>query len=210
MNFLDQGVSDYLRRLAERSGDAVVAEMEARAEERGFPIVGRTVGSALEVFARSVGARRVFELGSGYGYSGYWFARAVGEGGEVVLTDADEANVELARGYLTRAGLWDRCRFLVGDAVSSLEQAEGEFDVVYCDIDKGDYPQAFAAARARIRVGGLYLCDNVLWSGRVAREDGDAWTQAIREHNEAVFSDPDYRATIVPLRDGVVVALRVR
>lgn len=209
MNFLDEAVAQYLRRLNDRLDDPVLAEMEAVAEQKSFPIVGRVVGAALELFTRSVGGRRVFELGSGFGFSGYWFARAVGDGGEVVLTDNDPDNAKQAGEYLTRAGLWDRCRFVVGDALQALEGAEGEFDVVYCDIDKGDYPRAFAMARERIRVGGLYLSDNVLWSGRVVRDDDDAWTRAIREHNEAAYADPGFLTTIVPVRDGVMVALRI-
>lgn len=209
VNFLDEAVSAYLRGLCDRHDEAVLREMEDLAGKKGFPIVGRMVGAALEVFTRSVGARRVLEMGSGYGYSGFWFARAVGDGGEVVLTDGDAENAKLAEEFLSRAGLWDRCRFQVGDAFDALAEAEGEFDVVYCDIDKGDYPRAFAAARDRIRIGGLYMCDNVLWSGRVARDDDDAWTEAIRRHNRAIYDDPGYLPTIVPIRDGVMVALRV-
>lgn len=209
MNFVDQEVSDYMRRLCDRFDEPVLAEMEARAAEKNFPIVGRVVGAALEMLARSINARRVLELGSGYGFSGYWFARAVGSDGEVILTDGEAENEDLAKRYLTKAGLGERCSFVVGDAIEALNDTEGDFDVIYCDIDKGDYPRAFEAARGRIREGGLYLCDNVLWSGRVARKDDDAWTQAIREHNEAVYSAPEFHPMILPIRDGVIAALKV-
>ncbi|MGH2705930.1 MAG: O-methyltransferase [Actinomycetota bacterium] len=209
MSFLDEGVSDYLRRIGGEPGDRVLGEMEARASDHGFPIVGPVVGRLLELLTRSIGGRRVFELGSGYGYSGYWFSKAVGDDGEVVLTDLDPENGRLAKEYLRRAGLWKRCRFVIDDAISALGAAEGEFDVVYCDIDKGDYPKAFEVARERVRPGGFYLADNVLWSGRVAASDDDEWTQAIRRHNEMVYADGRYLSSIVPIRDGVIVALRV-
>lgn len=209
MNFLDESVADYLNKLCGRFDDPVVAEMEDLANEKGFPIVGRVVGAMLEMMARAVGAQRVFEMGSGYGFSAYWLARAVGENGEVILTDGDPENAKAAEGYLTRAGLWDRCRFVVGDALETLESTEGDFDVIYCDIDKGDYPRAFRAARERIRVGGLYMCDNVLWSGRVATDEDDEWTNAIREQNEAIYSDGGFLPVIVPIRDGVVVSLKI-
>lgn len=200
----------YLRKLAGRFDDPVLLEMEKRAEENKFPIVGRVVGATLEMLARSIGARRVFELGSGYGYSGFWFARALGDGGEVVLTDGNSENANLAESYLTQAGLWDRCRFEVGDAIDSLQREEGEFDVVYCDIEKADYPRAFQQAKRRLRKGGLYLCDNVLWSGRVARPDDDEEsTRAIRAHNEAIYGDPDFLPSIIPTRDGVMAALKL-
>jgi predicted O-methyltransferase YrrM len=213
MDFLDEAVSAYLRTLCDRFDEPVLAEMEAVAEERKFPIVGRVVGSTLELLARSVGARRVFEMGSGFGFSAYWFSRAVGPGGEVLLTDTDAENARQAEGFLSRAGLWGPCRFIVDDAVRGLEATEGSFDVVYCDVDKEGYPAAWAAARERVRVGGLYLCDNVLWSGRVAREassSDEASTRAIREHNEAIYADADFTPAIVPTRDGVMAALRLR
>jgi caffeoyl-CoA O-methyltransferase len=132
----------------------------------------------------------------------------------VHMTEGDPANQEKALEYLGRAGLSDRVRSHVGNALDIIDGLEGEFDVVFCDIDKGDYPTAWAKARERIRPGGLYLCDNVLWSGRVVtgeEREGSAagWTAAVREHNSAIASDERYRSTIVPTRDGVMVALRV-
>ena len=157
----------------------------------------------------------MFELGSGFGYSAYWFARAVGPGGEVHCTDGDPENEPKALGYLGRAGLSEPIRWHVGDAVTNLGAVEGEFDVAYCDIDKQGYPDAWRAASERIRVGGLYLCDNVLWSGAVADPEGDhgrdrATTDAILEHNRLIAEDDRFVSSIVPTRDGVFVALRVR
>ncbi len=210
MDFPNSELFQYIRSLHSEDDEPVLIEMEAHAAEQGFPIVGRVVGSCLELLTRAIGGKRVFELGSGFGFSGYWFARAVGERGEVFLTDGDAENAKKAEDYLSRAGYWDRCTFMVGDALDSLSGVEGEFDVVYCDIDKHEYPAAFAAARSRVRVGGLFICDNVLWSGRVAEQEHDAWTEAIVRQSRDVFADPDYRATIVPLRDGVLVALRIK
>ncbi|MGH2831023.1 MAG: O-methyltransferase [Actinomycetota bacterium] len=207
-------VEDYMRGLLGRyDADAVLTQMEAEGRERGFPIVERQVGVTLETLARAIGARRVFELGSGYGYSAYWFARAAQE---VHCTDGDPENEKKAMGYLSRAGLWDKIRYHVGDAVSELGKVDGEFDIVYNDIDKDGYPEAWKAARERVRVGGLYLCDNVLWSGRVAKkrvvEEGrmKGWTKAIRAHNTAIAQDESWISTIIPTRDGVMMALRLR
>src|SRR5215212_8731667 len=168
---MDDAVESYLTDLAKTEHeDPVLVEMEARAAENRFPIVGRATGRFLELAARAVGARRVMELGSGYGYSAYWFARAVGEDGAVVCTDGDPENAKLAEGYLRTAGVWDRVRYRVGDALEGFAAEDGEFDVVYCDVDKLGYPDCWRAARDRVRVGGLYLCDNVIWSGHVATD----------------------------------------
>ncbi|MDP9184621.1 MAG: class I SAM-dependent methyltransferase, partial [Actinomycetota bacterium] len=146
---------------------------------------------------------------SGFGYSAYWFARAVGASGDVHCTDGDPDNASKAEAYLTRAGLWDRVTYHVGDAVEQMATVEGEFDIVYDDIDKHGYPAAWMAARDRIRIGGLYICDNVLWSGRILEPDPDRNTAAILEHNRLIADDERYVSTIVPTRDGVFVALRL-
>jgi caffeoyl-CoA O-methyltransferase len=209
MDIVNPEIEDYMASLQARYSEPVLLEMEAEGRDRGFPIVGRNVGVTLEVLARSVGARRVMELGSGYGYSAYWFARAVGEGGEVHCTDGDPENAKSAESYLSRAGLWDCVTYHVGDAVEQLATIDGEFDIVYDDIDKHGYPDAWRAARERIRVGGLYLCDNVLWSGRIFDPDPDENTAAILEHNRLIADDERFASTIVPTRDGVFVAVRI-
>lgn len=213
MDIVDPKIEEYLRGLLGGDDDDVLLEMETLAEERDFPIVGRLVGVTLELLARAIGARRVLEMGSGYGYSAYWFSRAVGPGGEVHMTEGDASNQEKALDYLGRAGVADRVHSHVGNALDIIDELSGEFDVIFCDIDKGDYPTAWAKARERIRVGGLYLCDNVLWSGRVAEDKPTddvrpGWTEAIKEHNEAIVADLRYVQTVVPTRDGVMVALR--
>lgn len=185
----------------------VVAEMEEQARERDIPIVGPAVGALLEVLARSIEARRVFELGSAIGYSTTFFARAVGPEGRVFYTDGSEKNAAEARGYLGRLGLLDRVEVGVGEAVGLLEAARGRFDVIFIDIDKEGYPAALEAAAPRVRPGGFLLADNVLWSGRVvdpSERDGD--TEGIREFNRRLFARRDFESVIVPLRDGVAIA----
>jgi len=212
MDIVDPRIEDYMRTLEARHDEPVLLEMEREGEERGFPIVGRLVGVTLEVLTRAVGAKRVFELGSGFGYSAYWFSRAIGPRGELHLTDGDPENEKKAADYLGRAGLDGPVTFHVADAVEALNATEGQFDVVYCDIDKDGYPDAWRNARERIRPGGLYLCDNVLWSGRVTGKVEDSrpeLTQAIREHNRMIADDERYLSSIVPTRDGVMVAIRV-
>src|SRR5512132_3733453 len=154
MDIVNPQIEGYMLSLLDRYDDPVLAEMEDEAERRRFPAVGRVVGVTLEVLARSIGARRVFELGSGFGYSAYWFARASGPGGEVHGTDGDPANEPKALDYLSRAGLAEPIRWHVGDAVTNLGTVEGEFDIVYNDIDKQGYPDAWRSARERVRVGG--------------------------------------------------------
>ena len=130
---------------------------------------------------------------------------------QIHLTDGDPENKRKAADFLSRSGAWDAIRYHVGDALTSFATIDGEFDVVYDDIDKDGYPDAWRAARDRVRVGGLYICDNVLWYGRVPPdgETPDGVTDAIREHNLMVAGDDRYVTTILPIRDGVLVATRI-
>ena len=190
--------------------DPVIEEMERIANERDVPIVGPAVATLLAILARSIGARRVCELGSAIGYSTAFFAGAVGPGGHVLYTDGSEDNAREASGYLERLGLRDRVDVRVGEAVGILEATSGEFDVVFIDIDKDGYPRALEAAAPRVRPGGYLLADNVLWSGKVIDPAvRDRATEGIREFNRRLFARRDFESVIVPLRDGVAIARRI-
>ena len=210
---VDPLVSKYMDRLMETRDDPVLIEMEALAREKDFPIVGRQVGGFLEVMTLTVGARTVFELGSGFGYSAWWFTRGVGAGGTVYCTDGDERNARMAEEFLGRAGRWGRVEYRVGRAQEILEKTDRPFDVIYNDVDKDGYPEAWRIAREKVRPGGLYIADNTLWSGRVAmdpvpEERHEGWTGAIKEHNRMIAEDRDFDFFINPARDGVIVARR--
>jgi predicted O-methyltransferase YrrM len=205
---VNPALEDYLHRsLPPRH--PVLEEMERIARERGFPIVGPAVGELLELLARSVGAHRVFEMGSGFGYSTLWFARAVGAEGTVVHTEGDAANSDLARDLLEQAGLAARVRFLVGDARELLAAEQGPFDVIFCDIDKHQYPGVPDLALPRLRRGGLLVVDNMLWKGQVVDADDDANTQGVLELTRLLRGREDLQTTILPLRDGVSVSLKL-
>lgn len=198
---------------------AVLAEIERQADERDIPIVGPAVGRLLCQYARLIRAKTVFELGSAVGYSTIWWAMAVGEGGKVHYTDGSRKNADEARGYFERAGLADRIQIHVGDALEVLSERKEQFDVLFCDIDKQDYPRAARMASGRVRHGGLFLADNTLWRGEVAYAAGnpelkpdsepDDRLRGIVEFNHMLYESPDWFTTIVPLRDGLTVAMRV-
>jgi caffeoyl-CoA O-methyltransferase len=209
MDIVNPQIEGYMRSLLDRYDDPVLAEMEDEAERRGFPAVGRVVGVTLEVLARSIGARRVFELGSGFGYSAYWFARAVGERGEVHCTENDPENVGAGQAWLDRAGLGNQVVWHTGDALTAFGETDGEFDLVFVDIDKREYPDAWRAASERIRVGGLYICDNALGTGSTNVLEDSEVARYIGEHNDLVARDERWISAIIPTREGDLVAIRI-
>jgi len=201
-------VEDYLYSMLPPR-DEVLAEMEAEAARRKVPIVGPAVGHILHQLAMIMRAKSVFEMGSAIGYSTIWWARAVGENGRVIYTDGDSKNAEQARKYFERAGVANRVTVRVGDALELLSEQKQEFDIIFNDVDKEDYPRVFRIAVAKLRKGGLLVADNVLWSGRVAQKNPpDASTKAILEFNRLLYNASDLITTILPIRDGLAVALK--
>jgi caffeoyl-CoA O-methyltransferase len=189
--------------------DEVLSEIEAEAAKRDIPIVGPVVGRILQQLAIMIGAKTVFEMGSAVGYSTIWWARAVGKDGRVFYTDGDRKNATEARKYFERAGVADRITLGVGDALELLSEQKQQFDVIFCDVDKEDYPRALKLAVPRLRKGGLLVTDNVLWSGKVAdKKNTEPSTKAILEFNRMLYSSPDLFTTILPVRDGVAVAVK--
>ena len=216
---------EEVRALAEAVGpepDELVEEMDTRAEREGFPTVGPAVGGWLALLARVVDARRVFEFGSGFGYSAYWFARELPADGEVVLTEVDRDELEDARTYFERAGLADRARFEHGDAVETVTGYEGPFDVVLVDNEKSRYVEAFEAVRGKVRDGGLVLADNAVTAGPIDRTDVLALLRGesvdASEVSEASRGIADYlghvrdvegfETALLPLGEGVAVSVR--
>lgn len=210
--FID-GIDDYVHSLLPER-DEVLREMEDQALHRRIPIVGPAVGRFFFQLAQMIGARTVFEMGSAIGYSTIWWARAVGEDGRVVYTDGSQKNADEARGYIQRAGVLDRVQLRVGDALELISEEKGKFDIVFCDIDKDDYPRALKLATPRVRKGGLFVTDNTLWHGRVIATPGTQeaempTTKAVLEFNRSLNSSKDFFTTLLPLRDGVSVSLKL-
>ncbi len=249
MTTIDERILDYI--LAQtRFDDPLLAEMEARAQAEGFPIIGPLVGPWLYTLSRLVDARRIFELGSGYGYSTWYFCKAVMDGGAgtpagqmvdgasssdpntegpasvpaatdhssaagpvVVHTVWDAQLSADARANMGRAGFSELVRFIEGEAVAALRDAEDGWDVIFMDIDKEGYPGALPVIEAKLRPGGLLLVDNILWSGTVVPrrqpsdpDDQRPSTVAIRQLTTMLRDSPRWELLILPLRDGVAVA----
>ncbi len=206
---IDSRLADYIDTLANRGGDALAAVEETGLADE-WPIVGAAEGSFLHILAKAVDARRVLELGTAIGYSGTWWARALPGDGELITVEADPETAKIAEANLARTGVRDRVTILVGPAEEVLEDLEGPFDLIFVDINKEGYPKVLEGCIRRLRVGGLLVTDNVLWHGAVADpKDRSKDTAAIRAYNARLAKDPRMLAAILPLRDGVSVALKL-
>ncbi len=203
-------INDYLEHLLPERPDEMKA-MEDHARQINFPIIGPVCGHLCYQIARMVGAHSVFEMGSGYGYSTAWFARAVMEngGGKVHHVVWDEQLSNDARGHLDRLGYSSFLEYHVAEAIETLEQTPGPFDVIFNDINKECYPESLPMIREKLRTGGVLIVDNLLWHGQVFEKDGnDPDTSGVRELTRLLTTDPDWISSIIPIRDGMLVAFR--
>ncbi len=208
MDIVSPEIEGYLEGLLPPR-DPLFLEMERLAAERKFPAVGPQVGMFLELLARSIGAKRVLELGSGYGYSAIWFARGMAPDCELVLSDFDGKKRAMALRYLERAGFQGKLTFEVGDAQELMRRIKGPFDIVFNDIDKEFYPLVIEPAFRLLREGGLFVTDNSLWYGKVVLPEPDEATRSVMEFNRLLKEHPGFLTVQLPLRDGLSVAVKL-
>jgi len=203
-------VGNYLDSLVPSRPPGLQA-MEAYAREHDFPIIGPVVGHLCYQLARMIGARRVFEMGSGFGYSTAFFARAVAENGGGIVHHVvwDETLSMKARTELAALGFANVIQYHVGEAIAALEAQDGPFDLIFNDIDKHAYPASLPVIEAKLRPGGVLIVDNMLWSGRIFDDtDSSADTNGVRELTRRLTTSPRWTTSVIPIRDGVVMALR--
>ncbi len=207
MEIVTAPIEGYLTQITPQE-DPILTEMEARAGETDFPIVGPLVGRLLHQLVKMTGSQRILELGSGFGYSAYWFAKALEDSGKIILTEFQEENLALAKDWFQRGEISSRATFHQGDALDILEGLDGEFDIIFNDVDKNGYPEVFKKAAPRLRSGGLLISDNVLWKGQVVEDQPDENTQAILEYNRLIFESPEFFSSIIPIRDGISLSIK--
>jgi caffeoyl-CoA O-methyltransferase len=207
-----EAVTRYLAELRV-APDPVLEEMEAQGAREGIPIVVPETGQLLHVLALACRAERVLEVGTAIGVSTLYLARALPESGRVVSFEIDEERQSAARAYLERAGVLDRVDLRLQDAREGLGSLTDEFDLAFIDGVKAQYGEYFDGVLPLLRSGGVLAVDNVLMSGSVAENRGDGhWTEEqitrAREFNRRLLGDPQLTATLTPVGDGVLVAVK--
>jgi caffeoyl-CoA O-methyltransferase len=205
-----QAVQEYLTSLVPQR-EQEMQEMESHAQKNDFPIIGPVCGLYCYQLARMIGARSIFELGSGYGYSTAWFAKAVQEngGGVVHHTVWDEELSKSANRHLSKLGFETLVQYHNAEAVETLHQIDGPFDIIFNDIDKQAYPASLDVIKEKLRSGGLLIIDNMLWSGRIFdAKDISPATEGVREFTRRITTDPDWIVSLAPVRDGMIVAYK--
>lgn len=186
----------------------ILDEMHRYASENEIPVVGPLVGNFLLIMSLVTESKKVFELGSGFGYSAYWFAKAVGIDGRVVCTDYSENHMNKAYYFFKKAGLENVLEFETGNSLEILDKADEEFEIIFNDVDKEFYPDVIDIAYDKLVKGGLLITDNVLWYGKVLENDDLPSTRGVKNFNELICADSRFVTSILTLRDGVSVSYK--
>ena len=206
---MDEATEAYLRAWHWQEDD-VLRELREDLERRGPTIqVSVETGRLLAVWTAAIGARRVLEVGTLFGYSGVWIARALPSDGSLDTLELSDVHADAAEAWFDRAGLADRITVRRGAALSTLPRLEGPYDMIFLDAVKAEYVDYARHAARLLRTGGSLLADNAIWSGRIADPavtDDD--TEGIRRFHEHIAEDPAWDATVLPVGDGVAVAVR--
>jgi predicted O-methyltransferase YrrM len=189
--------------------DPLLLEMEAYAAEHRVPIADREVARFLEITARVTGARKALEIGMAIGYSVVHLARGMGEGGVVVTIEPDDEMISAATGYLKSAGVLDRVEIERGMALEILPNLEETFDLLFIDAVKEEYSQYLDLGLQRLRTGGVVIVDNLLWGGKVASDDAESSTVALRDFNCYFMNHPQLMAEVLPVGDGLGYAVKL-
>ena len=192
--------------------DAALQEIRALHEREQLPpiAVSAEEGKLVHVLLRATGARRVLEIGTLGGYSGAWIARALPAGGRLTTIEANPRHAAVARQSFVLAGVADRVELREGAALDVLPRLEPGYDAVFVDADKPPLERYYAEAVRLLRVGGLLLCDNAFFHARVLdTEDCEPDVAGVRAFNRLAAADPRVVATIVPVRDGLLVGVKM-
>lgn len=207
---LQPAQAEYLDRLLPPR-DPLLREMEAAAGRDEIPISDPEVGRLLTLLAGCRPARRILEIGTAIGYGTLCLARGHPEA-TVVSIECDPQRLRQAASWLGRGEVSARVELIEGDALEVLPGLEPPFDLVYLDAVKEDYRRYLDLVLPKLSVGGLIVADNLLWKGRLGDppEEEDDATRALQSFNPYFVIHPQLWTVILPLGDGVGVAVKTR
>jgi O-methyltransferase len=189
------------------------AQRRLRAVTRRIPLgtmqIGPDQAAFMQQLVRMIGARRCLEIGTFTGYSALAVALALPPGGRIVCCDVSEEWTAIARKYWAMASVAGKIQLKLAPALETLKKLKGPFDFAFIDADKANYQNYFERCLKLVRRGGLIAIDNTLWHARVLdRRDQSADTRAIRAFNRMLRRDRRVDIALVPIGDGLTLALK--
>jgi predicted O-methyltransferase YrrM len=193
----------------------ILKELENYAKEHNTPIVTRDVAGLLKVLIKSINAKNILEVGTAIGYSAILMGSIAGEGFNIVTLERNEENAALAMENIKQAGMEQSIKVLVGDASEVLKQVDGTYDMIFVDAAKGQYMDFFEKSIGKLRIGGLFVCDNVLFRGMVAERSllirrKITIVKRLKKFLHYISNNDSLQTTIIPMGDGVSISVKLK
>lgn len=211
MDLIDKKIQDYAEQ--HTSEESTVLQELNRETHAGIDmpqmLSGHLQGRFLSMISQMMRPRQVLEIGAYTGYSAICWAEGLQDGGKVHTIDINADLEEMARQYFKKAGVEDKIKFYIGNAMEIIPGIDAQFDIVFIDADKSNYINYYNLVIDKVRIGGYIIADNVLWSGRVTEEEKDKRTKILDEYNKMVMNDARVENIMVPIRDGLMIAQKI-
>lgn len=210
MNFYSPELEQYcIEHSSKPSSVARELEEYTRAQVHGSQmLIGEMEASILKLLIKMTGAKKIVEFGTFTGYSALVMAQALGEDGKVTTIDINEETTKIAQSFWERAGVSEKIIQILKPGLEALDDLNKEYDLIFIDADKRNYPSYLKWATSHLRMGGIIVSDNTLWKGKVLHEPQDSQTPFIQEHNTLAKDLEGFTKVLLPIRDGMYLLYR--
>lgn len=212
MELIDDKLQDYINDHCGKESDLLYRLWRETHLKVNMPqmVSGHVQGRVLSLFSKLINPKNILEIGTFTGYSGICLAEGLQKDGKLYSIEISREREEMVTRYWQEAGILEQSELLFGNAIDIIPTLDVKFDLVFIDADKVNYPNYFDLVLPKMNKGGMLLGDNVLWSGRVIREDkNDKDTEGIRAFNQKVENDARVENVILPVRDGIMAARKI-
>ena len=208
---LSERCNAYVNELFVREDDTL-GYVRQQTAARGIPQINLEPNEAklLQLLVRLCGARRVIEVGALAGYSGICIARALPADGQLITIEVSSLHADVARAHFVYAGLADKVTVMQGAGLQVLPKlaADGPYDLMFIDADKGNYHNYLEWAAANLRLGGAVIADNAFWGGQIFNPQTED-DQAMVEFNSSLAEHPQFDSTIIEVGDGIALGVKI-
>jgi len=213
MDFLPKEIEAYAERFTRDEGP-VLAELNRETYAKVMTprmLSGHLQGQVLRMFSQMIHPKNILEIGTYTGYSALCLVDGLQHGGKLITIDVNEELQDIIGKYIEKAGEQHRIETIIGNAVEVVPTLTEQFDLVFIDADKENYPTYFDLVIERMTPGGYIIADNVLWSGKVLEDDSklDKDTLALKHYVRKLKDDPRVETVLMPIRDGLLIARKL-
>jgi predicted O-methyltransferase YrrM len=207
-------INNYLIELIPQN-EGILKELESYAKEHNTPIITPEVAGLLKVMIKSFNAKNILEVGTAIGYSAILMGLCAENDFKITTIERNEENANFAIQNIEKAGMKQNINVLIGDASEVLDQIEGSYDMIFVDAAKGQYMDFFEKSICKLKIGGLFICDNVLFRGMVAERSllvrrKITIVKRLKKFLHYISNNESLQTTIIPMGDGVSISCKLK